>query len=73
MTIMIHVTHNYTTKKFDTEEKAMEYIKTEMDKEGLSYQSVYDHTENDIRVIVFQYYTLYMEAFIVHKEFDIRK
>ena len=45
----------------------------EMDEEELSYKAVFDHTEGNVRVIVFQYYTLYMEAFIIHKEFDIRR
>ena len=70
---MTYVTHGYTTKQFDTNEQALEYIRAEMDRQGLSYKSVYDLAENGIRVIVFQYYTLYMEAFIIHKEFDIRR
>ena len=70
---MIYVTHGYTTKQFETDEQALNHIKAEMDEEELSYKAVFDHTEGNVRVIVFQYYTLYMEAFIIHKEFDIRR
>lgn len=70
---MIYITHNYVTKEFETNDPAMDYITTEMNKQNLSYTLVFDHTEGDVRVIVFQYYTLYMETFIVHKQFDIRR
>ena len=70
---MIYITHNYVTKEFETNDPAMDYITTEMNKQNLSYTLVFDHTQGDVRVIVFQYYTLYMETFIVHKQFDIRR
>lgn len=70
---MIYVTHDYITKKFETNDLAMNYITAEMKKHNLSYSLVFDHTEGDVRVIVFQYYTLYMETFIIHKQFDIRR
>ena len=70
---MIYVTNGYITNQFETEEQALNHIKAEMDEEELSYKVVFDHTEGNVRVIVFQYYTLYMEAFIIHKEFDIRR
>ena len=71
---MIYVTHWYTTKKFDTDEQALSYIKAEMDKMKPSYLPVYDHTDKyGVRVIVYQYYTLYMEAFVLHKELDLRR
>lgn len=71
---MTYVTHSYTTKQFETDEQALFYIKAEMDNQGLSYLPVYNHTdEYGVRVIVFQYYTLYMEAFVLHQEFDIRR
>ena len=70
---MIYVTNGYITNQFETEEQALIHIKAEMDEEELSYKAVFDHTEGNVRVIVFQYYTLYMEAFIIHKEFDIRR
>ena len=70
---MIYVTNGYITNQFETEEQALNHIKAEMDEEELSYKADFDHTEGNVRVIVFQYYTLYMEAFIIHKEFDIRR
>ena len=45
-----------------------------MDKEELSYLPVYNHTdEYGVRVIVYQYYTLYMEAFVLHKQVNLRR
>ena len=70
---MIYITHNYVTKEFETNDPATDYITTEMNKQNLSYTLVFDHTGGDVRVIVFQYYTLYMETFIIHKQFDIRR
>lgn len=70
---MTYVTHGYLTKQFDTYAQALESIKSEMDEQKLSYQCVFDHTESHVRVLVFQYYTLYMKAFIIHEEFDIRR
>ena len=71
---MIYVTHGYTTKQFETNEQALSYVTAEMDKEELSYLPVYDHTDKyGVRVIVYQYYTLYMETFVLHKQFNLRR
>ena len=70
---MIYVTHDYTTKEFDNEEQALAYIRDEMDRQKLSYTPVIDFQDGDVRVLVFQYYTLYMEVFIIHRQFDIRR
>ena len=86
---MIYVTHGYTTKQFETDEQALSYVTAEMDKEELSYLPVYDHAdeygvrvivpvydhadEYGVRVIVYQYYTLYMETFVLHKQFNLRR
>ena len=70
---MISVTHDYTTKEFDNEEQALAYIRDEMDRQKLSYTPVVDFHDGDVRVLVFQYYTLYMEVFIIHRQFDIRR
>ena len=67
---MIYVTHGYTTKQFETDEQALSYVKAEMDREELSYLPVYEY---GVRVIVYQYYTLYMETFILHKQFNLRR
>ena len=71
--VSIKLLCNYVTKEFETNDPATDYITTEMNKQNLSYTLVFDHTEGDVRVIVFQYYTLYMETFIIHKQFDIRR
>ena len=50
---MIYVTNGYITNQFETEEQALNHIKAEMDEEELSYKAVFDHTEGNVRVIVF--------------------
>lgn len=69
---MFYVTHNYITKQFNDNNEAREYIFAEMDKHGLSYKQVFNKTHNGVQVIVFQYYTLYMETYIIHETMDLR-
>ncbi len=69
---MIYVTHDYKTKEFEDENAARLYIEAEMKKQNLAYQKVFDKNDDGVQIIVFQYYTLYMEAFIIHKQFDLR-
>lgn len=69
---MYYVTHGYLMKEFETEEQAKEYILSDMNKQGLSYQEIFSQTKNDIQVIIYQYYTLYMEVYTIHKKMDLR-
>lgn len=69
---MYYVTHGYTMKEFETEKQVKEYILLDMNKQGLSYQEVFNETKNDIQIIVYQYYTLYMEVYTIHKKMDLR-
>lgn len=69
---MIYVTHDYKTKEFESEQDARRYIIDDMNRQNLSYREVYNHSDEAVQVIVFQYYTLYMETYIVHRQFDLR-
>ena len=69
---MIYVTHDYKTKEFESEQDAYRYITEDMNRQNLSYREVYNHSDEEVQVIVFQYYTLYMETYIVHRQFDLR-
>ncbi|NCA67729.1 MAG: hypothetical protein EOM87_06675 [Clostridia bacterium] len=69
---MYYVTKNYITEEFASEEDAYNYIIADLESHHLSYKKVYEQTDNDIQVIVFQYHTLYMEAYIIHKTMDLR-
>ncbi len=70
---MIYVTNNYKLNEFETEEKAFAFINTDVLKHNLNVEKVFDHTENDVQVLIYQYHTLYLETYIIHKEIDLRK
>ena len=72
-TNMIYVTKGYTIKEFDTQEKAIEYIQNDMANQQLRFEKVYDHQNNKMRIIVFQYFTLYTETYIIHENLDLRR
>lgn len=69
---MYYVTKNYVTKEFASEGDSYNYIIADLESHHLSYKKVYDKTDNDIQVIVYQYHTLYMEAYIIHQTMDLR-
>lgn len=70
---MLYVTHDYVTKDFESEQDAYRYITEDMKRQNLSYQEIYNHSDENMQVIVYQYYTLYMETYIVHRQFDLRR
>lgn len=67
------VSHGYVIKEFATENEVSAYIAKELDQHNLSYRKVYDHAENEMRVLVYQYHTLYTEVFIIHDDYDLRR
>jgi|GEM_PF-1783554 len=69
---MIYVTQGYSLKEFETKEQAFDYIISDVSRHNLSYKQIYNKTDRDVQIIVFQYYTLYMEAYIIHKTMDLR-
>lgn len=67
------VSHGYVIKEFADEDEVSAYIAKELDQHNLSYRKVYDHAENGMRVLVYQYHTLYTEVFIIHDDYDLRR
>ncbi len=70
---MIYVTNNYTMYEFNTEKEVFDFINTDVLKHNLNVEKVYDHTENGVQVIIYQYHTLYLETYIIHDKSDLRK
>lgn len=66
------VSNGYIIKEFGSIDEVYSYIHKEVGKHNLSYKKVYDHTENEIRVVIFQYHTLYTEVFIIHENYELR-
>ena len=58
-------------KEFGNIDEVYAYIEKEIGKLNIPYKKVYDHTENEIRVLIFQYSTLYSEVFIIHENYDL--
>lgn len=67
------VSHGYVIKEFGSIDEVSEYIKKQLTQHNLSYAKVYDHTENEMRVVVYQYHTLYTEVFIIHDDYELRR
>ena len=70
---MVYLTKDYVMKEFESREKALEYIKKDLDQYNLSYKLVYRDVQEDVEILIFQYWTLYMEFYIIHKEIDLRE
>ncbi len=70
---MIYVTNGYKLHEFDTEEKAFAFINTDVLKHNLNVEKIYDHAENGVQVLIYQYHTLYLETYIIHNKIDLRK
>lgn len=67
---MFYVTHGYYVEKYDTEAQALEHIEFEMGL--LTSKKIFDETKNGVRVIVYQWYTLYTETYIISDSIDMR-
>ena len=67
---MCYVTHGYEVKKCDTEAEALEHIDYEMG--VMTNKKIFDETKNGVRVIVYQWYTLYTETYIISDSVDMR-
>lgn len=70
---MIYLTKDYIIKEFENREQALNFIKEDMDKHNLNYQLVYSHKNKNMEVLIYQYFTLYMETYIIHNDLDLRK
>lgn len=67
---MCYVTHGYEVKRYDTEAEALEHIDYEMG--VMTSKKIFDETKNGVRVIVYQWYTLYTETYIISDSIDMR-
>lgn len=67
------LSHGYVIKEFESIDDVSECIEKQLTQHNLSYTKVYDHTENEMRVIVYQYHTLYTEVFIIHNDYELRR
>ncbi len=70
---MVLVTNGYNTKEFDTKIQANKHIAEDVSKHGIASELIYHHTDGEIEVLVYQYSTLYLETYIIHTKFDLRK
>lgn len=68
---MIYVTQGYKLKEFENKEKALEYIKQDLDKHKLNYKLIYKSSDEDLEVLIFQYNTLYMEVYVIRNEINL--
>lgn len=50
------VSHGYVIKEFRSIDEVSEYIEKQLTQHNLSYAKVYDHTENKMRVVVYQFH-----------------
>lgn len=66
---MCYVTHGYKTEKYDTEAEALERIDYEMG--VMTSKKIFDEEKNGIRVIIYQWYTLYTETYIISSSIDM--
>lgn len=73
MTPTYYVMHGYTIKEFNSYKDALDYIQEYLDEQNLHYYKVYDHEDEskELRVLIYQYYTLYTEVFTISKELKL--
>ena len=50
---MVYLTKDYVMKEFETKEKALEYIKQDLDQHNLSYKLVYRDVQEDVEILIF--------------------
>jgi len=69
---MIYLTKGYIIKKFENRNKALEFIKQDLEQHKLNYMLIYKDVNEDMEVLIYQYHTLYMETYIIHKELNLK-
>ncbi len=65
---MYYVTKNYQIEKFETIEQAFDYILKDIESHGLKFWKIYDNKDNGMRVIIFQYETLFLEIYVISQK-----
>ena len=69
---MIYLTKGYIIKEFENRNKALKFIKQDLEQHKLNYKLIYKDINEDMEVLIYQYYTLYMETYIIHKELNLK-
>ena len=69
---MIYLTKGYIIKEFEDKNQALDFIKQDLDQHKLSYKLIYKDVNEDMEVLIYQYHTLYMETYIIHKELNLK-
>lgn len=63
--------YNLTTKesiiKFETEEQVIKYINNDILKSELNFEKIYDHTENNFRVIIYLFRKIFTKTYVIQK------
>lgn len=66
------LTRGYETEKCYTPNEPFEKIEVYLKSHNLSYTQVFNKSDGKMQVIVYQYSTLYMETFIIHRTIDLQ-
>ena len=69
---MIYLTKGYIIKEFEDKNQALDFIKQDLDQHKLNYKLIYKDVNEDMEVLIYQYHTLYMETYIIHKELNLK-
>lgn len=69
---MIYLTKGYIIKEFEDRNQALDFIKQDLDQHKLNYKLIYKDINEDMEVLIYQYHTLYMETYIIHKELNLK-
>ena len=66
------LTHGYETEECYTPNEPFEKIEAYLKSYNLPYEQVFNKSDEKMQVIVYQYSTLYMETFIIHRTRDLQ-
>ena len=66
------LTHGYETQECYTPEEPFQKIHEYLKSFKLPYTEVFNMCNGNLQVIVYQYSTLYMETFIIHRTRDLQ-
>lgn len=67
------LTNGYETEECQSMDEALEKIESYLKKQNLPYKQIYNKCDGKMQVIVYQYQTLYMETFIIHRDYNLMK
>lgn len=64
---MYFVTSEENIVRFNTEERAIKYVEKDSTKFELKLELVYDHKENNIRIMVYKFKEHFLKAYIIQE------